>query len=66
MPKYSHYKRPSFPDKKTKCDRRKKCQNVRGADVLTFTRKNQNCFFFENYIVTITLFSPPPVYINLK
>lgn len=65
MPKYSQYKRPLFPDKKTKCDRRKKCQNVREADVLTFTRKTQTVFF-ENYIITITLFSPPPVYINLK
>ena len=58
MPKYSHYKRPLFPEEKTKCDRPRKRQNVREADVLTFLRENQNCFF-EDYIVTITLFSPP-------
>ena len=45
MPKYSHYKRPLFPEEKTKCDRPRKRQNVREADVLTFLRENQNCFF---------------------
>ena len=45
VPKYSHYKRPSFPDKKKNPDRPRKRSNVVVYYVTTFLLKNFFHFF---------------------